>query len=325
MVTRVYTWVTDAASVLHFNTLLPYGALANDDQWECTWGGPPEPGWHERYDVIVGQRLADEQPLWREICGHPDIYTVYSIDDDLTNIDPENAFVYNIYHPIREKTMVNIAMADIVTVPTTAFAERMSQHNKNTYILPICIPDDMPFWPQTHSYINPVVGWSGSFFKGQDWSATGLADVLARYSRSFPNSRYHMIGADYTNGWLGGALRFSPWQEIMSSYRLYDFDIGLSPLMDSFFNALKSRTKLVEYGSRRIPAIVSAVGEYVDWVEHGVNGMLARNPDEWYQALEYLTEDSGARVAMGEKAYEKALDARISENIDKWKYAWTPR
>lgn len=317
MVKRVFTWATDGASVLHFNTLLPYSAM-DPDKWECTYSvAPPAPDWRDRYDVIVGQRLAGDQPLWKEICEDPNTLAVYSIDDDLTNVDPENTVPYRIYHPIREGTIRNIEMADVVTVPTEAFAGRMGLHNPSIAILPICIPDEMPLWPRTWAS-EWTVGWSGSMFKAQDWP--GVAEALATYSADVPEARFHMIGADYTRGLLGWKNRFDGWRDIISSYRLYDFHIGIAPLADTFFNALKSRTKLVEYGSRGIPTIASAVGEYTEWINHGVNGFLIEpnRPDDWVDFLLLLTRDHDLWSSMSEAAYEKAKEATISRNIHLW-------
>lgn len=314
---RVYTWATDTASVLHFNTLLPYSAL-DPAEWECHWAYAP-PANYRDYDVVVGQRLTGEATPWREICKDPNVLAVYSIDDDLTNVDPENTVPYRIYHPVREETIKNIAAADVVTVPTQAFADRMSKYNPETFILPICIPDGMVFWPDIR-VPELTVGWSGSMFKHQDWP--GVAEALAQYSYAAPSTRFHMIGHDYTRGLLAGKLRYDGWQDIVSSYRLYDFHIGIAPLADTYFNALKSRTKLVEYGARGIPTIASAVGEYTDWIEDGVNGLLVRETGDWFKHLLTLTREPELRIEMGLNAYEKACDAIISNNIHLWEEVW---
>jgi glycosyl transferase family 1 len=323
---RVHTWATDGASVLWFNTLLPYSAL-DPERFECTYGlAPPEPGWQERYDVIVGQRLTDRCPLWQEICAHPDVLAVYSIDDDLTNIDPENTVPYSIYmHPnVVEGTKENIRHADVVTVPTWQFAERMGQHNSETFILPLTVPDEMFEWPIVPN-ADFTVGWSGSMFKAQDWNGTGLPEALVRYAQIHPGTRYHTVGANYLPPQLYPLTRFTGWTDIMSSYRVYDWHIGMAPLMDSYFNALKSRTKLIEYGARGIPTVASAVGEYVDWIDHGENGMLAKTPGEWTSALTYLTDNPSELQRMGAAARKKAEEAKISNNIHLWEQVYEGR
>jgi glycosyltransferase involved in cell wall biosynthesis len=111
----------------------------------------------------------------------------------------------------------------------------------------------------------------------------------------------------------------------MSSYRVYDWHIGMAPLMDSYFNALKSRTKLIEYGARGIPTVASAVGEYVDWIDHGENGMLVKTPGEWTSALTYLTDNPSELQRMGEAAQKKAEEAKISNNIHLWEQVYEGR
>lgn len=323
---RVHTWATDGASVLWFNTLLPYSAL-DPERFECTYGlAQPADDWRDRYDVIIGQRLTDHCPLWLEICADPNVLAVYSIDDDLTNLDPENEVPYSIYMKpdVIVGTKANIAAADVVTVPTWQFAERMSQHNDQTFILPLTVPDEMFDWPRVPNG-GLTVGWSGSMFKGQDWNGTGLPETLSRYAQLFPGTYYRTVGANYLPHDIQGRTRVTGWTDIMSSYRSYDWDIGLAPLMDSYFNALKSRTKLIEYGARGIPTIASAVGEYVDWIDHGENGLLASTPAEWLDALDTLTRSDSLRQHMSDNARKKAEEAKISNNIHLWEQVYEGR
>jgi glycosyltransferase involved in cell wall biosynthesis len=170
-----------------------------------------------------------------------------------------------------------------------------------------------------------TVGWSGSMFKAQDWNGTGLPEALVRYAQIHPGTRYHTVGANYLPPQLYPLARFTGWTDIMSSYRVYDWHIGMAPLMDSYFNALKSRTKLIEYGARGIPTVASAVGEYVDWIDHGENGMLVKTPGEWTSALTYLTDNPSELQRMGTAARKKAEEAKISNNIHLWEQVYEGR
>lgn len=317
--TTVYTWQTDTSGVHWFRTLLPYSVL-DRARFQASYG-PPHPGMHD-YDVVVGQRVAGPDHRWQAICADPNTLAVYDIDDDLTAIDPENTVPYAIYHPLADGTRDNIRAADVVTVPTQAFADRMRALNPHVVVLPICIPDDMPDYPDRRNPATLTVGWAGSMFKAQDWG--GINAALTWYTSWNPGAEVHLMGADYTGGALGGRARFTGWSTVEDYYRGLDFHIGLAPLADTYFNAGKSRTKAVEYGSRGVPTVGSAVGEQATWIEHGVNGFLVEpgHPEQWIEHLTTLT-DPGVREACGAAARVKARQATISRNIHRWEAVYS--
>jgi LAGLIDADG-like domain len=234
VVRRVFAWQTDTAGVFFLRIWLPFINL-DPVRYEATWGTPPA-DIHD-FDVVVGQRIAGRDQRWLDLCADPDVYAVYDIDDDLTAVDPANTVPYSIYAPLVEGTKGNIRAADLVTVPTEAFADRMRALNPNVTVLPICIPDDMPDWPDLRNPLTLTVGWAGSMFKAQDWP--GIVDALTWYAVQNPDAEFHLMGADYTNGALGGRARFTGWSTVDAYYRGLDFHIGLAPLADTYFNALK--------------------------------------------------------------------------------------
>lgn len=308
---RIYAIQTDTAGVFHFRVALPFAHL-DPERYEVSWG--PHRSDLDQYDVVVGLRLAGHDPTWLELCANPDVLCVYDIDDDLTNVDPENEIPYAIYHPLAEGTKANIAAADIVTVPNRAFADRMRPLNERVAILPICIPNDMPEWPVYRA--GPVtVGWAGSMFKAQDWP--GIAEMLAALAQEAPEVAFHMMGADYTRG-LVPRTRVTGWSSVNAYYRGLDFHIGIAPLAHSPFNDLKCHTKLVEYGARQIVPVASAIGQNVEWIEHGVNGMLIHDDRDWLPCLKALIEDADLRERMAGRAQESSREWVIGRQIHRW-------
>jgi hypothetical protein len=310
---RVYAWETSHAAEHHFRIGMPF-PLLDSSRFETARGGPA-PELHD-YDVVFAQRLAGYAPLWHELCADPNVLTVYDMDDDLLCVDPQNAFCYNIFHPLEPETRRNVLAADIVTVSSPGLLARFKEIHPNVVLLPICVPDDMVALPQVN-LSELVIGWAGSMHKRQDWEANDMAGVLARFAVSQPDARFHMLGADYTNSLLGIRAQFTGFGLIGDYYNNIPFTVGLAPLMPSHFNDGKCHTKLIEYGARGIPTIASPIGQYTEWVIHGVNGMLARDPDDWTRCLNYLT-DADARIAMGKAAHDTTCEWVISKHIHKW-------
>lgn len=341
---RVFGWQTSTAAEHDFRIGLPF-PLLDPERFETTVGQPGE-GIYD-YDVIFAHRLAGPSPLWRELCADPSVLAIYDMDDDLLCVDPANASCYRIFHPLEAETRRNVEAADIVTASGPILAERYRAINPNVVVLPQVIPDGMPDWPRLGTIemsreggttgaklarpqagedpgVAPTgdapsrgitVGWAGSLHKRQDWP--GIAEALAEFARIQPDARFRMYGGDYTRGLLAGRCEVVPFTDPMTYWRNLTFDIGIAPLTDTRFNRGKTVTKLIEYGARGIPTVASAIGQYAEWIDHGVNGFLVESPDDWVPYLLALTDDA-TRTAMAEQARLSSREWTVSRHVSKW-------
>lgn len=309
---RVFGWQTSTAAEHDFRIGLPF-PLLDGARFETTVGQPVSDIFG--YDVVFAHRLAGRSELWHKLCAHPDVLAVYDMDDDLLCVDPENITCYRIFAPLAEETRRNVEAADIVTVSSPALAERYRALNRNVVVLPQVIPDGMCDWPRPAEDRPLTVGWAGSMHKRQDWP--GIAEALQQFARIQTDVRFRMFGGDYTRGLLAGRCEFVPFTDPLTYWRSLAFDIGIAPLVDTRFNRAKTTTKLLEYGAAGIPTVASAVGQYVEWINEGVNGWLVRDQSEWLPYLLALTDDQH-RQALGAAAREKARESEVSRHVHRW-------
>lgn len=309
MVKRIFAWATDGAGCYFYRLHLPLTALPKEKFLVET--GVPGPDIHG-YDIVIGQRLAGENPLWEELCRDPNVMTVYDIDDDLMNIDPENAVPYSIYAPLRDSVRRNIEIADVVTASTPKLAEYLRQFNPHIFVLRNCVPDALVETPRRVRY-GLTVGWGGSMFHGQDWD--GVNDVLHELTVRAPGVSFRCVGANYMHGLPN--VDTTGFTHVGAYHQELDFHIGIAPLRPTPFNERKSWIKVLEYAARGIPCVASAVGQYDEWVEQGSNGFLVRTRREWIDALVALVDD-GARTTLAENALAKAWRWTIGRQIDSW-------
>lgn len=214
-----------------------------------------------------------------------------------------------------------IQLADIVTVSTPALAEAYS--HRNTKVLGNYL--NWPSWAD----VEPVherdrgrirVGWMGSLkWRGRDLSV--LQGLLGPWLEKHPNVEFVSVGGEEPHDYLG-----IPYQQRRSlPYKIFpghvettqEIDIGLAPLDYTKFNECKSALKGMEYAACGIPVVATPTGPYKEWVEHGVNGMLARRPKDWLRSLDEMLENDLWRT-MGANARAKAERHTIQGNWHLW-------
>ncbi len=91
------------------------------------------------------------------------------------------------------------------------------------------------------------------------------------------------------------------WSEAGEVGMIQSFDVGIMPLLDSPWERGKCGYKLIQYMACGKPVVASPVGVNRKIVEHGTNGFLAGNEEEWVSYLSRLIEDPILRTEMGKK------------------------
>lgn len=308
---RIFVIATDGAACLHYRLHLPLANL-NPEEFEVIWGPPEGLDEYHQGDLVIGQRIAGDNQAWLDMCEAPGLTTIYDIDDNLLQVDPGNSVPYSIYHPIVPGTIANIKAATAVTVSTPKLAEYLKYHNPNVFVLPNCLPADYIAairFPEDHI----TVGWCGSMFHIQDWG--GVAQQLAIYASQEPRAKFSTIGADYMNPIV--PARVHPWTTVEGAWHAMDFSIGIAPLVKTTFNEHKSWIKVLEYAARGVPAVAPRVGQYPEFIEHGVNGFLYDVLEEIPPLLLRLSDDV-LRTQMGDTAMNTALQYTIDKQISRW-------
>lgn len=309
VVRRIFVIATDSAGCFHYRLNLPLSRL-NPDAYSVIWQPwPTQPG---PGDIVIGQRIAGHDPGWLELCNTPGLATVYDLDDNLLAVDPENTVPYQVFAPQVEGTAANIAAASVVSVSTKNLADAISPLNPNVVVLPNCVEEAWMQAPVDQHQL--IVGWAGSMFHGQDFG--GVSAQLAAFSLLNPQAAFHTIGADYFGPLLN--KRVSPWAPLpVVFHNLSSMTVGIAPLSTTPFNRCKSHIKVLEYAARGIPAVASNEGQYPEFIEHGVNGLLMDSVGELAGLLGRLV-DYDERNAMAKAAHASAAEYTISAQVHRW-------
>lgn len=193
--------------------------------------------------------------------------------------------------------------ADLVTAGNEYLASRASAAGaQRVEWLPTVIDLDRYPSPETSARSGQVVvGWIGSPSTAHYLRQITPALEALKQRRSF---RCVAIGArpDQVEG-----TPFEPveWSEATEVDLLSGIDIGVMPLADEQWERGKCGYKLIQYMAAGRAVVASPVGVNTSIVEHGINGYLAANTNEWMSSLDRLIAQPELRRAMGVKGREQ--------------------
>jgi glycosyltransferase involved in cell wall biosynthesis len=152
----------------------------------------------------------------------------------------------------------------------------------------------------------PRVGWIGT---PQTWQELAqpihrVLDPLLAQNRA----QFRAVGAGMQPE-IKGTLEIIPWTEDTEISLIQSMDIGLMPLPDTPWTRGKCGYKLIQYMACGLPVVASPVGVNSDIVEHGVNGFLVKNNDDWLRAVRTLLHNPDLRRQMGDAGRKKVEES----------------
>ncbi|MCX0500925.1 glycosyltransferase family 1 protein [Erwinia billingiae] len=167
---------------------------------------------------------------------------------------------------------------------------------------------------QTHSHLK-ILYFSGTNTHFKDYSL--ISGVLLKLSQEYSGkfslsfmgevndqSRiFKSLGVNFTQ------LPYVPFEDMLNV--IFQYDIVLVPLEKNAFNDAKSCIKYLEAASQGVPVMASNAEEFSNTIEHGIDGWICHNVQDWYNELSYLIQNPQMTIKAGIKANQKAV-ARYS-------------
>ncbi|BAZ45970.1 putative glycosyltransferase [Chondrocystis sp. NIES-4102] len=140
----------------------------------------------------------------------------------------------------------------------------------------------------------------------EELAAPAIARILDRY----PNVRLTLMG------YLTLPVVLQPYQQQIDQVDLvkdvsiyWEFlrqaDINIAVLLPTPVNNCKSELKWFEAACMGIPSVVSNTQTYREIISDGVDGLIAKTPEEWYAKLELLVLDAEFRLKIAKTAAQR--------------------
>jgi glycosyltransferase involved in cell wall biosynthesis len=216
-----------------------------------------------------------------------------------------------------------MSMASFVTVGGRALEAHAKQHQNSVIVVASSIRM-ASYRPnlQRRTGGSFTIGWIGNGAHYRDDLLQVLAPPVKKAAAGRP-LRLSLIGACgdaalHNNlGSLPGVeavlVDDLEWHEDgAAATAIFEFDVGVYPLLDSSFNRFKCGFKALEYMAMGIPVVASPVGSSPEIVSHGRDGFLAASETDWVGSLDRL-RDADLRAQMGRAGAEKVAREYTTE------------
>jgi glycosyltransferase involved in cell wall biosynthesis len=275
-----------------------------------------------RYDVVVIHREAFPFfcPTVERMLLQRHSKVVFSFDDAIHagHRDTPNKkypWIYKLKYGPRVNEV--LAKSAHVIAGSRALAEHARQFNTQVSVIPTVVD------AKRYAYRAPTasdecltIGWVGT--RSTSPYLLDIAPVLQQLSEVFRGKiRFRFYGDPHLKLSVPNyePLPFSLESEVEN---LRKMDIGIMPLPDNEWTQGKCAFKAIQYMALGIPTVSSPVGMASEIIKHNANGLLARTPGEWFEALARLMRDAALRRRLAEEG-RKTVEAYYSLEV------WAPR
>ncbi len=271
------------------------------------------------YDMIFIYREAFMigTTIFERLLKRTSVPIIYDFDDSIWLNDTSEGNQNLAWLKKTSKTNTIISLASAVIVGNEFLAEHARKFNSHVFVIPTTIDTNYHKPIEKQECTTLCIGWTGSETTVKHF--TLLENVLFKIKKKYGDRVKFMLISNnfYENKELDVQTTF--WNAEEEIVQLSHIDIGIMPLPNDEWSRGKCGFKGLQYMAMEIPCIMSAVGVNTEIIEHGVNGFLAHNNDEWEEYLTLLIDNSELRKTIGKQG-RKTVKERYSINSQRLKY-----
>lgn len=277
-------------------------------------------------DILVIQRPAHPlQPQMIQIIRSNGIPVIVDMDDDMSNIHPNNAAFHMYRHgsptPFSHKYAVeSCKWATMVTATTPPLLKTYAKHGRGRII--------NNYVPQAYLNIDHVdtgqFGWAGTLKSHPNDLQITRPAVQQLVDQGYP----FMVTGDGIGVRGAAGLKEDPpatgtsnlenWARLLGA----SMDVGMVPLAPTAFNTAKSRLKGIEYMALGIPWVASPRAEYRQLQKESGTGFLADSPKQWVSYVKQLMDDDVLRKEQAQAGLDYMKSQTYELNAWRWWEAW---
>ncbi|MDP3539420.1 MAG: glycosyltransferase [Azonexus sp.] len=296
---------------------------------ECIWPqeGAREPSVAEILrlapDILIVQHYLHERHLealmaWHAAPGRP--FTIYTIDDLLTNMDENNPFRKHI--PANSRSRLRFAMerCDRMVASTEFLAETYRHFAEDIRVVPNRLEQDiwLPLQSMKRTTSRPRIGWAGGSTHQGDLI---LLKEIIEATRDEADWIFFGMCPDEIRPLLTEYHAMADFSSYPAKLAALNLDIAVAPLAQTPFNQGKSNLRLLEYGILGIPVICTDIDPY----RNSPACRVTNTSVAWTEALRERIYDADAREHEGAAMRKWVQQHYLLENhLEEWLRAHLP-
>jgi glycosyltransferase involved in cell wall biosynthesis len=249
------------------------------------------------------------------------VATIWDNDDDITTVPKDHATHTRLRG--RRGQRIHLEMVgmmrcvDVVTTPSALLAERYRRASRaDVRVLSNYLPPTFERPERVMPHGTAIrVGWIASPEHRDDFERLRLRETFERLLERNLELEIVLFGLDVElRSRRYFHIPFTAYGDLPNT--LSRLDIGIAPIADLQFNAIRSNVKLKEYAAMGLPWLASPIGPYAGMGEEQ-GGRLVPD-DQWYQEIDALVQDSDERSRLAYRARQWAGEERIERHADDW-------
>ena len=229
---------------------------------------------------------------------------VYDFDDAVWTMPPfDLAFLRKRRKAERAARLFanQCAKADLCIAGNRFLADKAAQYQNNISIIPTGL-DTEGYRPDANRMKNEavIVGWMGTsgYLDYVEKPISLLKDQVGAIQFSV------ISNAQYTGDGKRNVI-WTAWSSDNEISQLQAMDIGLMPLENSEYSRGKCGFKILQYMACGAVPVASDIGFNAEIIEHGIDGFLVREPEDWKHYVMKLVNDPELRNKMRDAARSK--------------------
>lgn len=238
------------------------------------------------------------------------VKVIYSLDDNWVEFPKDNTPLSRHINAAHNQEALRkiLAQSDLIKASTPSIEAAAQRFNRNVVRYPYGFDFELVNGkPEFRRDGRIRVGYFGT--PGRDSQFDFVIEALKLAQRELDNLDLEFLGFSPKRASELRNVRTLPFlSDYESSIRVLagrQWDLGLSPLVDTEFNRAKLPTKFRDYAATGAVGLYSRLPSYEDVVSPGQTGMLLSNDaEEWAEVLVSLARDQERRESMALNAFQ---------------------